>query len=379
MSARRWRWSSPKPATRRSTPPSWSRSITCLCPRSRRPRRRAPRVRHCSPTRRRAISASTGGTATPRQSSGLRRSRRMSSTIRLDNHRVVTNPMEPRGIVGAYDPATGRYTAYVSAQSIHVTRDFTARSLGVEPSRVRFVAPDVGGGFGAKNFVYPGACAVAVGREAGRPTGQMDRDPQRSFPRRPPGPRPTCRGVAGARRGRADFLRCCNRQRGQSRRLSRRQLGGGADLPVRVPARHGLPHPGDRSARHRRLHQHRADRRIARPRLWRGQQHHRAADRRGGAAMRLRPRRIAPQEPGAGGGDADDQRGRQPGRQRRVSGDLRARARSGRCRRFRGAAAGERGAKEGCAGSASSITSREPAAIRRRMSISASRRTARCS
>jgi carbon-monoxide dehydrogenase large subunit len=77
------------------------------------------------------------------------------ATIRVDNHRVVTNPMEPRGIVGTYDPASGRYTAYVSAQSIHVTRDFTARSLGVPPAQVRFVAPDVGGGFGAKNFVYP--------------------------------------------------------------------------------------------------------------------------------------------------------------------------------------------------------------------------------
>jgi aerobic carbon-monoxide dehydrogenase large subunit len=76
-------------------------------------------------------------------------------SIGLDNHRIVTNPMEPRGIVGIYDKATGRYTAQVSAQSIHVTRDFTARSLGVEPSQVRFVAPDVGGGFGAKNFVYP--------------------------------------------------------------------------------------------------------------------------------------------------------------------------------------------------------------------------------
>jgi aerobic carbon-monoxide dehydrogenase large subunit len=76
-------------------------------------------------------------------------------SISLDNHRVVTNPMEPRGIVGSYDPATSRYTAYVSAQSIHVTRDFTARSLRVEPAQVRFVAPDVGGGFGAKNFVYP--------------------------------------------------------------------------------------------------------------------------------------------------------------------------------------------------------------------------------
>jgi aerobic carbon-monoxide dehydrogenase large subunit len=75
--------------------------------------------------------------------------------LTLDNHRVVTNPMEPRGVVGGYDPATGRYTAYVSAQSIHVTRDFTARALGVDKDQVRFVAPDVGGGFGAKNFVYP--------------------------------------------------------------------------------------------------------------------------------------------------------------------------------------------------------------------------------
>ena len=76
-------------------------------------------------------------------------------SMRLDNHRIVTNPMEPRGIVGVYDAVTGRYTAHVSAQSIHVTRDFTARALGVSPAQVRFVAPDVGGGFGAKNFVYP--------------------------------------------------------------------------------------------------------------------------------------------------------------------------------------------------------------------------------
>ncbi|HVH80218.1 MAG TPA: xanthine dehydrogenase family protein molybdopterin-binding subunit, partial [Stellaceae bacterium] len=76
-------------------------------------------------------------------------------SLKLLNHRIVTNPMEPRGVVGTYDAATGRYTAYVSAQSIHVTRDFTARAMGVSPAQVRFVAPDVGGGFGAKNFVYP--------------------------------------------------------------------------------------------------------------------------------------------------------------------------------------------------------------------------------
>jgi aerobic carbon-monoxide dehydrogenase large subunit len=75
--------------------------------------------------------------------------------LAVDNHRVVTNPMEPRGVVGLYDEASGRYTAHVSAQSLHATRDHAARALGVEPGRLRLVAPDVGGGFGAKNFIYP--------------------------------------------------------------------------------------------------------------------------------------------------------------------------------------------------------------------------------
>jgi aerobic carbon-monoxide dehydrogenase large subunit len=90
--------------------------------------------------------------------------------LTLDNHRVVTNPMEPRGIVGTYDAATDRYTAYVSAQSIHATRDFTARALGVPAAQVRFVAPDVGGGFGAKNFVYPEhALLLWTAKRVGRP------------------------------------------------------------------------------------------------------------------------------------------------------------------------------------------------------------------
>ena len=75
-------------------------------------------------------------------------------TLRLDNHRVVTNPMEPRGGIGSYDAGDGRYTLHVSSQNIHANRDLAARALGVPPDRVRFIAPDVGGGFGAKNFAY---------------------------------------------------------------------------------------------------------------------------------------------------------------------------------------------------------------------------------
>ena len=78
--------------------------------------------------------------------------------------------MEPRGIVGLYDPDTGRYTAHVSAQSLHATRDAAARALGVEPGRLRFIAPDVGGGFGAKNFVYPEHVLIPwAAKRVGRP------------------------------------------------------------------------------------------------------------------------------------------------------------------------------------------------------------------
>jgi carbon-monoxide dehydrogenase large subunit len=73
-------------------------------------------------------------------------------------------------VVGLYDPVTGRYTAHVSAQSIHATRDHAARALGVEPTQVRFVAPDVGGGFGAKNFIYPEYVLVPwAAKRIGRP------------------------------------------------------------------------------------------------------------------------------------------------------------------------------------------------------------------
>ena len=56
-------------------------------------------------------------------------------SLGIDSHRIVTNPMEPRGVVGEYDPASGRYTAYVSAQSLHATRDHAARALGVNLNR----------------------------------------------------------------------------------------------------------------------------------------------------------------------------------------------------------------------------------------------------
>ena len=65
-------------------------------------------------------------------------------TLDLDNHRITTNPMEPRGAVAQFDAQSGRTTLHVSSQNIHAIRNFTARALGVPPAQVRFIAPDVG-------------------------------------------------------------------------------------------------------------------------------------------------------------------------------------------------------------------------------------------
>jgi carbon-monoxide dehydrogenase large subunit len=91
-------------------------------------------------------------------------------TLTVHNHRIVTNPIEPRGGVGSYDAERGRYTLHVSSQGIHVARDHAARALGVAPAQVRYVAPDVGGGFGSKNFIYAEHVLLMwAARRVGRP------------------------------------------------------------------------------------------------------------------------------------------------------------------------------------------------------------------
>ena len=75
-------------------------------------------------------------------------------SLSIQNQRIVTNPMEPRGVVADWSIRTGRYTLYGSSQNIHVMRTCVADMLGITEESVRFIAPDVGGGFGSKNFCY---------------------------------------------------------------------------------------------------------------------------------------------------------------------------------------------------------------------------------
>src|SRR4051812_16316032 len=71
------------------------------------------------------------------------------------NNRLVPNAIEPRAAVASYNRADEGYTLYVSNQNPHVERLLmTAFVLGLPEHKVRVIAPDVGGGFGSKIYLY---------------------------------------------------------------------------------------------------------------------------------------------------------------------------------------------------------------------------------
>ena len=74
--------------------------------------------------------------------------------------RCTAVPMEPRGVVADWDGDA--LTVWASSQAPRVLRDALAAALGLPESRVRVIAPDVGGGFGMKVQVYPEDIVVAA-------------------------------------------------------------------------------------------------------------------------------------------------------------------------------------------------------------------------
>ena len=74
----------------------------------------------------------------------------------LVNNRLVPNAMEPRAAVGLYDPADEHFTLWTTSQNPHVARLVISAFYNVAPeNKLRVIAPDVGGGFGSKIFIYP--------------------------------------------------------------------------------------------------------------------------------------------------------------------------------------------------------------------------------
>jgi len=77
------------------------------------------------------------------------------TTLEFINNRLIPNAIEPRACNAAYNRSDESYTLYVSNQNPHVERLLmTAFVLGLPEHKVRVIAPDVGGGFGSKIYLY---------------------------------------------------------------------------------------------------------------------------------------------------------------------------------------------------------------------------------
>lgn len=90
-------------------------------------------------------------------------------------NRVTAACMEPRGAVGIYNPADGRYTIHSPLQRAHLFRTELARDvLKVPESKVHVIAGDVGGSFGMKSPVFNETALVLLAAKlTGRPVKWM--------------------------------------------------------------------------------------------------------------------------------------------------------------------------------------------------------------
>ena len=123
--------------------------------------------------------------------------------LSLVNNRLIGNPMEPRAAIAEYNGGTGHYTLWTTSQFPHVVRFLmSALVLNIPEQKMRVVAPDVGGGFGVKQFHYGEEAVITwAARRVGRPVKWVA-DRSRRFCLRPARPRSRHRGRARARRER---------------------------------------------------------------------------------------------------------------------------------------------------------------------------------
>lgn len=83
------------------------------------------------------------------------------TTLDLTNNRLIPNAIEPRACLGQFDAGTGDYTLYTTSQNPHLERLILSAFVQVAPEhKLRIIAPDVGGGFGSKIFIYAEETAV---------------------------------------------------------------------------------------------------------------------------------------------------------------------------------------------------------------------------
>lgn len=102
---------------------------------------------------------------------------RAATVVELDwvNNRVTAAPMETRGAIATYDAVQESFTLELSGMGVHQIRQQLAQHVFNLPEhKFRLLCPDVGGGFGAKNFLYPEhVMLLFAARKLGRPVRWM--------------------------------------------------------------------------------------------------------------------------------------------------------------------------------------------------------------
>ena len=298
------------------------------------------------------------------------------SKLEFVNNRLIPNAMEPRAANAQYTRHDESYTLYVANQNPHVERLLmSAFVLGLPESKVRVIAPDVGGGFGSKIFLYPERRALVwASKRVGRPI-KWTAERSESFLTDAHGRDHATHGRA--RDGRAGQLpRAAREDDRQHGRLPVDLRVERADHPVRDAARRPVQDAGDLRRSEGGVHQHRAGRRLPRRGPPRGDLCGRAHRRAGGARHEDGPGRDPAPElhhrvPVRDAGRPDLRHRQLRCAPRQGDGD-------GRRGRLRGAQGRRRRRRASCAASATPATSR-PAASRRATSPARSARAPACS
>jgi carbon-monoxide dehydrogenase large subunit len=84
----------------------------------------------------------------------------------VEQNRYIPVPMETRGILASWTPGREELRIACATQSVHETRNFFARYLGIPEGSIEVTARDVGGGFGQKMFVFREECAIVLASRA---------------------------------------------------------------------------------------------------------------------------------------------------------------------------------------------------------------------
>ena len=192
------------------------------------------------------------------------------TTLSFRNNRLIPNAIEPRAANASYDVNADSYTLYVANQNPHVERLLMcAFVLGIPEHKMRVVAPDVGGGFGSKIFLYGEETALVFASKVIKRPIKWTADALGGVPVRRARPRPRHHRQAGPRQGR-QVPRAEGRHHRQPGRLPVDLRLRDPDHPVRHPAGRPVQDAEDLVRGDGDVHQHRAGRCLPRRRPARG-------------------------------------------------------------------------------------------------------------